>query len=178
MSSAFSLAGRRTDAPDAAPRFPLANVSSVRERLRELFHEHECSALFCAAACGADLVALELAADLEIPAWIVLPFAPERFRETSVVDRPGDWGPLYDRLIASAAREGRLIAHNHVPGDDDTYRKANEDILDAAVRLASGRELHAVIAWEGKRREGSDITYLFAESARARGMPVHENSTL
>jgi hypothetical protein len=178
MSSAFSLAGRRTDAPGTAPRFPLANVAAVRERLRELFDKGECSALFCAAACGADLVALDLAADLTIPAWIVLPFAPERFRETSVVDRPGDWGPIYDRHIASAARAGRLITHDHLPGDDETYRKANEDILDAAVRFASDRELRAAIAWEGKRREGSDITYLFAESARARGMPVHEILTL
>ena len=178
MSTAFSLAGRRTDAPDSAPRFPLANVSLVRERLRELFHRHECTALFCAAACGADLTALELASDLEIPAWIVLPFAAERFRETSVVDRPGDWGPLYDRLIASAARAGRLIAHDHVPGDDGTYRTANEDILDAAERFASGREQHAVIAWEGKPREGTDITNLFAQSARARSLPLHEILTL
>ena len=178
MSSAFALAGRRTDAPDVAARFPLANVSLVRERLGALFHQHECTALFCAAACGVDLLALDLAAELEIPAWIVLPFAAERFRETSVVDRPGDWGPIYDRLIAGAARAGRLLVHEHVPGDAGTYRKANEDILDAAVRFASGRELHAVIAWEGQRREGTDITQLFAESARARGLPVHEISTL
>jgi hypothetical protein len=178
MSSAFSLAGRRTDAPDSAPRFPLANIALVRERLRELFQQHDCSALFSAGACGADIVAQELASELEIPAWIVLPFAPERFRETSVVDRPGDWGPRYDKLIASAARAGRLIAHNHLPGDDATYLAANEDILDAAVRFAAGRELRAVIAWDGVPREGTDITQLFAQSAHTRGMPVHEILTL
>jgi hypothetical protein len=178
MSTAFSLAGRRTDAPNAAPRFPLAQREVVRVRLRELFQKHDASALFCAAACGADLLALEVAAELEIPAWIVLPFAVERFRASSVVDRPGDWGPIYDRQIATAEQAGRLIVHNLSAEDDATYVRANEDILDAATRLAAGRELHAAIAWEGKPRDGTDVTQAFAQSARSRNMPVHEISTL
>jgi hypothetical protein len=119
----------------------------VRERLRELFLAHNTSALFCAAACGSDLLALELASELKIPAWIVLPFPPDEFRQTSVVDRPGDWGPVYDRQIQLARAAERLITHTLPEGDDATYAQANEDILDAAVRFAAGRELRAVIAW-------------------------------
>lgn len=172
------MAGRRTDALGAEPRFPLANRAIVRDRLRELFQAHEASALFCAAACGTDLIALELATDLQVPAWIVLPFPPEQFRETSVIDRPGDWGPVYDRQVRLAREAGRLITHAHPAGDDATYARANEDILDAAERFAAGRELRAVIAWEGKARVGTDITRAFADSARARGLPVHEILTV
>lgn len=178
MTSAFCLAGRRTDAVDAAPRFPLVNTPIVRERLRDVFQKYSGSALFCAAACGADLIALELATQLRIASWIVLPFAPDQFRASSVVDRPGDWGPIYDRQIRIATDAGRLIVHAHPAGEDATYVKANEDILDAAARLATGHELRAVIAWEGKPREGTDVTKAFADSARARGMPVHEVLTL
>jgi hypothetical protein len=178
MSSAFSLAGRRTDAVGGEPRFPLANVALVRGRLRDLFHAYSGSALFCAAACGADLIALELAEELKVPAWIVLPFAPALFLASSVEDRPGAWGPIFERQVRLAGETGRLIVHDHSPADDATYIRANEDILDAAVKHAGGRELRAVIAWEGKARVGSDVTGAFAESARARGMPVHEVLTL
>jgi hypothetical protein len=179
MPSAFSLAGRRIDAPDATPRFPLANTAIVRVRLRELFQRHDASALFCAAAAGSDLIALELATELKIPAWIVLPFPPEQFRETSVIDRPGDWGAIYDQQVHLAREAGRLISHEHPVGDAETYVRANEDILDAAEHFsADGHKLRAVIAWEGKSRAVNDVTRAFADSARSRGIPVSEVLTL
>ena len=44
----------------------------------------------------------DLTRDLGMPFRIVLPFDKKTFRETSVVDRPGDWGPRYDRICAAA----------------------------------------------------------------------------
>jgi hypothetical protein len=175
----LTLAGRRIDAPDVAARFPLANVALVRGRLREVFETLQPAAVVCAAACGADLIALELADELGVPGWVVLPFAAELFRSTSVVDRPGDWGPLYDRLVDRAARAERLIAHEMPADDDATYLHANEAILDLAVREAASVEnVRALVAWEGTPRAGVDVTYAFAESARRRGIAVVEISTL
>src|SRR5438552_4042532 len=91
-----ALAGRRIDAEGAPARFPLDQAPRVRERLDALLLELRPAALVCSAACGADLLALEAAAALNIPARIVLPFEPGRFRTSSVVDRPGDWGPRFD----------------------------------------------------------------------------------
>src|SRR5689334_16384562 len=105
----IALAGRRIDTPDTdPPRFPLGGVPLVRRRLAELFRVERATALVCSAACGADLVALEEAERLGIRRRIVLPFPPERFRETSVVDRPGDWGSAFDRLVAAARAAGDL----------------------------------------------------------------------
>ena len=110
MATTIALAGRRIDAPDAeTPRFPLANVPLVRDRLRAFFVERGAGTLVCSAACGADLVALEAAESLGMRRRIVLPFDPARFRQTSVTDRPGDWGPTYDRLVETARREGDLV---------------------------------------------------------------------
>ena len=93
-TAVVALAGRRIDLPEAqVPRFPLENVQEVGRRICEALYEMHAVALVCSAACGADLVALEQAKQLGLRRRIVLPFAPERFRETSVVDRPGDWGP-------------------------------------------------------------------------------------
>src|SRR5947209_320182 len=93
----IALAGRRIDAPNAeTPRFPLENREKVGNRIRDFLAEHGATALVCSAACGADLLALEAAEELGLRRRILLPFAPDRFRATSVTDRPGEWGPLFD----------------------------------------------------------------------------------
>ena len=94
-----ALAGRRIDKPDAdAPRFPLTGVDLVRGRLHHLLSEKKVTTFVCSAACGADLLALAAARDLGIRRRVILPFTRERFRVTSVVDRPGDWGPLFNAV--------------------------------------------------------------------------------
>lgn len=161
-----ALAGRRIDAPDTAPpRFPLTNVSIVRQRLAELLSKEPAAALVCSAACGADLIALEEAERLGLRRRIVLPFSPKQFRETSVTDRPGDWGPLFDRLIAAAQVAGDLVVLDGAGGDDGAaYAAANKAIIREAEALARAKSnapplrLVAVIVWEGSARVGSDAS--------------------
>jgi hypothetical protein len=162
----IALAGRRIDAPEAkSVRFPLNNVPTVRERLAALLAAEHAEALVCSAACGADLIALSEAERLGLRRRIVLPFSAKRFRETSVTDRPGEWGPLYDRLIAEAQGAGDLVVLPATGGDDDAaYAVANHTIIHEAEGLAQaapdGRpyRLVAVIVWEGSAREGADAS--------------------
>jgi hypothetical protein len=84
-----SLGGESTPSITNSPRFPLEAVPTVRRRLADLLAKERAVALVCSAACGADLVALEEAERLGLRRRIVLPFPPERFRKTSVTDRPG-----------------------------------------------------------------------------------------
>jgi hypothetical protein len=162
----IALAGRRIDAPETkSARFPLSNVPIVRERLAALLAAEHAEALVCSAACGADLIALAEAERLGLRRQIVLPFSAKRFRETSVTDRPGEWGPLYDRLIAEAQAAGDLVVLPGTDGDDDAaYATANHSIISEAQRLAQaapdGRpyRLVAVIVWEGSAREGADAS--------------------
>jgi hypothetical protein len=176
MAHVAALAGRRIDAADAkAPRFPLANADLVRGRLDALFRAEANRALVCSAACGADLIALDVAGALGFRRRVVLPFAPERFRETSVTDRPGDWGPLFDRIIGEVQAAGDVVMLGLDEGDDATYATANDAILDEAEALAGHpSEVVAVIVWEGGSRGEGDLTEAFATSARARAHPVRE----
>lgn len=172
----IALAGRRIDAPDAKEaRFPPDAVPRVRDRLATLLPEERAEALVCSGACGADLIALEEADRLGLRRIVVLPFAPGRFRETSVIDRPGDWGPRFDRVIADVGAAGDLVVLNGGPDDESAYAAANQAIIGQAQALShlasdgGHRRLVAIVVWEGQARSGSDATEAFRRLAANAG---------
>jgi hypothetical protein len=174
VGAVVALAGRRTDAPGAAARFPLENIPLVRQRLAEALAAEHATALVSSAACGADLVALEEAERLGIRRRIILPFAPERFRSSSVTDRPGDFGPVFDRHIATVQAAGDLVVMDVQGGsEDDAYAAATVAIIDEALMLAraSGTpcRMVAMLVWEGAARSGPDATGEFRQRALAAG---------
>ncbi|HEY3991544.1 MAG TPA: hypothetical protein VGM01_01580 [Ktedonobacteraceae bacterium] len=179
-----TLAGRRIDAPNAmVTRFPLEESSSVYQQIQTLLKENQATALVSSAACGADLLALEAAGQLGIRRRIILSFEPELFRSTSVTDRPGDWGKLYDRIINEVEAVGDLVLLHEKTDDAATYIRANQAILDEAQQLAREAALEAdtetdnllaVLIWEGQSRGEGDITAAFREEAHARAIPTAE----
>ncbi len=190
----IALAGRRIDAPDmVSPRFPLQHAPMVRERIRALLVEREATGLVCAAACGADLLALAAAGTLGLRRRIVLPFAPDRFRDLSVTDRPGEWGPLFDSIVRQVEAAGDLMVLDDAGEDEVAFTAVNRAILDEALALGHGdahrhrrvvppREdpgetVRAVIVWDGKSRGEDDVTAAFAREAGVRGLAVDEVST-
>jgi hypothetical protein len=168
-------AGRRIDAPGAPARFPEANIALVRQRIKELFLLQKPGVLVSAAACGSDLLALEVAEELNVRRVVLLPSPPETFRRTSVVDRPGDWGSRFDKL----AREVRLEVVSDAHGQE-SYLDANLKLLDRAEALAKQRSTTAIalVVWNGKSRGPDDVTEHFLKNAQARKLRVIEVPTL
>lgn len=176
----IALAGRRVDSADAKqPRFPLQNVEMVRTRARAVLEEKGATALVSSAACGADLIALSEAGRLGLRRRVILPFERRRFRETSVTDRPGDWGPLYDEVLDAVEAAGDLVILQDVT-DDEAYSAANHAILDEAVALAKAvhEPATAVLMWDGVSRGDHDLTEEFGAEARKRGLAVTEVRTI
>ena len=184
----ITLAGRRIDAPDATvPRFPLARSAVVRERILTLLREQHATALVSAAACGADLLALNAAGELGIRRYVVLPFSRERFRALSVVDRPGEWGTLFDQIISDVEAAGDLLLLNETQENTAALVRTNKAILNRAQALvheavkvnanASPPAVLAVIVWDGQPRGEGDLTANFADEARSRNIPVAEIAT-
>lgn len=191
-----AFAGRRIDATDAEPpRFPLTQVNVVQKKIEELFRRDNVNALISSAACGADLIALRMAQKLGIRYRIVLPFAPERFRITSVMDRPctqeWNWGVLFDQVIDIAQGKGALVVVETHEDRQAAYQAVNHAILNEALQQSRIQpnafrmelpqemyEVHAVIAWDGHARGPRDLTLHFAEEARSRGLAVKEILTL
>jgi hypothetical protein len=175
-----ALAGRRVDSAEAKePRFPLRNVQIVRTRARAVLLEKGATALVSSAACGADLIALSEAGQLGLRRRVILPFERMRFRETSVTDRPGKWGPLYDQVIDEVEAAGDLVILRNEP-DDEAYSAANHVILDQAIALAkeSHKAATAVLIWDGISRGDHDLTEEFGAEARKRGLVVTEVRTI
>jgi hypothetical protein len=184
-TAVVALAGRRIDLPDAqVTRFPLENIQEVGRRVCEALCKIRAVALVCSAACGADLVALEQARLLGLRRRIVLPFAPERFRQTSVIDRPGDWGPVYDQQVAATVAAGDLLVLEVATGGDAAYAAANEAIVREAQQLSrtlqpdQPHRLIAILVWEGAPRPGNDATARFRDLTRRAGFEEQSISTL
>jgi hypothetical protein len=175
----IALAGRRVDAIGAKQsRFSpeSESIERVRRRLRAMLISKGSIALISSAACGADLLALEEAGLLGIRRKIVLPFSRAKFRSTSVVDRPGNWGPLYDKAVEEVEVQGDLIVLE--PGlEDGAYVKTNHTIIEKAIAL--GHDLKYAVAavrvWEGKSRGTGDLTEEFGLYAKKRGITLIED---
>ena len=179
-ATVVAVAGRRMDASDAAvARFPLHNRDRVREAIRSALIASRAVVLVSSGACGVDLLALDAARTLGIRRRIVLPFAADRFRTTSVVDRPGDWGPLFDELVADARSQGDLVVLNLGEGDD-AYSKANQAIVHEgeALAVAVNASKRALIVWDGASRGPDDLTDHFKGHAASRGWRIEEIPTL
>lgn len=175
------LAGRRIDVADAEEkRFPLEMKEIVYVRIRDFFHKYNVKTLVSSAACGADLLAQKAARELGIERHIILPFGREKFRKTSVTDRPGDWGKLFDEICDQAERDGNLII---LEGFENTEEKAysavTAEILEYAGNLRPNKKnILAVAVWDGKAKNERDETVSFIERAKSKSIKVEEISTV
>jgi hypothetical protein len=175
------LAGRRPDALDTdVARFPVTRIPIVRRELSEVFVKEEFTSLVCAAACGADLLALEVAVELDLEIYIVLPFDSDQFRHLSVIDRPGDWVAVYDQLIAQTRDTGHLQELDLASEDSTTFLEANEAIIRQARKVAEvdGMSPIAIVVWDGQSRGEDDVTQNFKQLCQQADFRVIEISTL
>jgi hypothetical protein len=169
-------AGRRVDAPDAQPaRFPPSKVPKVRERIRELLLREKPVAVVCSAACGADLLLLDVAGQMHIKQFVLLASDQETFRQSSVTDRPGNWGDLYDHVLKTAKVETLKV-----PGGQEGYLQTNLELLNRGEELARARGVpaQALVIWNQESRGPDDVTEHFLKQAKQRHIPILEISTL
>jgi len=178
----IALAGRRVDALDPkSVRFPSTpeNLETVRKRIFELLQAKHASVLVSSAACGADLLALSAAGALGVRRIIVLPFEREKFRQTSVTDRPGEWFSLYDSILDDVQKTGDLRILD-LKSEEESYAGTNHVIVDEAISLGQKLRVpvNAVLVWDGKSRGKGDLTEEFGRYARSRKVAVIDVMTV
>ncbi len=187
-SMIVALAGRRID-PEVAtiPRFPLQNIPMVGDRIKTFFADHRVQIVVSSGACGADLVALEIAEQLGITRYVLLPCARSRFMDLSVTDRPGAWGPTFERIYAGVRREGKDHIKTYPTRHDaqPDFAGLNQKILRKALLLDSQSQragtppdVLALMIWDGKSRGDDDFTAAFAREAQQLCIPVIEVLTV
>jgi hypothetical protein len=176
-----ALAGRRIDAVEASsPSFPLEHAMLVAERLRGAFIREKIDTLVCSAACGADLIALAVAGQISIRRRVILPFDREKFRATSVTDRPGSWVVEYDRILQEVEMARDLVILDGYDSSEEAYRQANRRIFADALSQSIGtpKDVLSFVVWDGQARSGSDATFEFLQSAAELELRIIEVSTL
>jgi len=169
-------AGRRVDAPDTnVRRFPPQNVPKVRNKIQQLLASQKPLAIVSAAACGADLLLLDVAGEIHVRCYVLLPSEPEEFRVSSVTDRPGNWGELYSKVLRTAKVEVFKL-----PEGQEGYLETNLKLLDRGEMLAKHEHttVNALVVWNQESRGPDDVTAHFLEQAKLRKMPILEISTL
>ncbi|MFO1406223.1 MAG: tetratricopeptide repeat-containing protein [Steroidobacteraceae bacterium] len=119
------LTGNMIDLPGRdVPRFPPELEPVVRRLLRERFSALRPLAVYGSAACGADILGLEVAHELGAEIHVVLPFPPSEFREASVEIVAGDWGERFDRLLGLAATV-TVTSDHRASGSTATFEYGN-----------------------------------------------------
>lgn len=175
-----AFAGRRIDEIDAInPRFPIKNIDKVKEKITKYFIRNKLTFLVSAAAYGSDIIALEVALDLKVEIQVILPFKPEFFKIRSVIDRDTTWGPRFDKIINTLMSSNHLVYSDTEYEDDNSFKKCNTEILNFALskfeinkKFSEYEELRALIAWDGKKKITTDITFNFIEQARMRKIKI------
>ncbi|PWB59493.1 MAG: hypothetical protein C3F16_12070 [Betaproteobacteria bacterium] len=117
--------GHMVDAPGRPnPRFPAALEPAVREALRSRIAAIRPVAAYGSAACGADLLCLELVREMGGETHVVLPFPAREFRDASVDFAGGDWGERFERSLA-AADSVTVTSDHRASGSTATYEYSN-----------------------------------------------------
>jgi len=169
------FAGHMVDLPDRPkPRFPPRAVDAAAEAIGRtldglLAQGPESAVAASSAARGGDLLFLEACRERGLVTHIVLPFAPERFMETSVRGAAGgDWDGRF-RAIWRQTPEAR----RHVPDTrdaDNPYAACNRSLVDLARRL--GGKLCLIVLWDGRAGDGPGGTASLVEQVRQAGGEV------
>jgi hypothetical protein len=176
----LALSGRRIDSAIAEERrFPPENEAIVAIRIRNIMVSAAGQAVVCSAACGADILALESAAQLGLDRRVVLPFPRQQFRATSVADRGEEWGRRFDAILEQIPSKD-ILELNLQGGNNDAYATANSKIIDEAADWASttGRRALAMVVWNGVSRGPTDMTDGFRKLAVDRELEVIPVPTL
>lgn len=134
------FAGRRPS--DEKGAFPPSREEYLVERVERLLTGLRPSHVVGSAAAGSDLIVLEAAARLGIPATIVLAGDTDSFAADSVADKPG-WHPRFEAVLQGP----HVTVEPLVVGGDagEGYRAATRHMIDRAQHLR-----------DAARQEGDD----------------------
>jgi CRP-like cAMP-binding protein len=150
--SGHILRGDELDQPAQA-----ATEALIRKRAEEIFRAHNVGIVYGALAAGTDIILAEVALSLGAELDIVLPFATERFIDTSVKigdppDEPGKWESRFRAILDGSQGARSLTIMDPVdPADRDlddyflyAFRYAGGCALQRAAMLQTSCRLVAV----------------------------------
>ncbi len=123
-------AGRRPSGDDGV--FPSTREQYLAERVERLLAGLRPTRLVGSAAAGSDVIILEAAARLNVPATVVLAGNVESFAADSVDDKPG-WRPRFDAVLNAPNVTVEPLALSESGGD--AYKAVTRHFIERAEEL-------------------------------------------
>ncbi len=153
----IAFAGHLIDRPSRPnPRFPAHLEAAVRLAIEQRLAAVGPAIGFAAAACGADLIFLELMRARGADTHIVLPYGPEQFVPDSVDYLPGTrWRVRFDTAVRKASQV--ISASDHRLGDGGMSYEYGFRVLDGEAAMHADKldtELVCVAVWDGLPGDG------------------------
>ena len=156
------------------PRFPAELEPVVTQAIREKIKVSEVAIGYSSAACGSDILFLEIMLDSGGEIVVVLPYEREQFIRDSVDLIPGaTWSARFKRVLERATRVVTASAHRlDIGGVSHDY--ANQVQLGLARIHASELEtgLAPLAVWDGAPGDGPGGTANVVKRWREIGLPV------
>ncbi|HUJ39446.1 MAG TPA: RyR domain-containing protein [Candidatus Acidoferrales bacterium] len=156
-----AFVGHLLDRPDRpAPRFPAHLEPAVRQALRERLGALHAGIGFSAAACGSDILFLEVLRELGGETHVVLPFCKEQFVEQSVSVVPGGgWEARFEAALKDAA-ETVYASGKMLTAGAASFEYVGQLLIGlAGLRAAQlETELIPLAVWDGNPGDGAGGT--------------------
>lgn len=162
--------GHMVDPPGTTPpRFP----NSIRDKARQAIFDKVQQELartegkvvaIASAASGGDLLFHDVCEELGIEHRLLLPLAPDRFRNETVSPAGRFWEDQFDRLLRNVPAPPYLSNSDDLPiwlsmkTDYSTWQRANLWLLQEALAVES-KNLSLIALWDGVKTEGIGGTY-------------------
>lgn len=161
-----AFAGHMFDRPERnSPRFPLTAASPVQGRIRVALAELGVTAGYSSLACGADMLFAEAMLERDAELHVVLPFARERFLQTSVNLLPGLNLTAHFEKILGHAKHVTVISDNRVTSEVLAYEICSQQICELARTRAENLRcpLHPLVVWDGQPGDAPGSTASFVQ---------------
>jgi class 3 adenylate cyclase/tetratricopeptide (TPR) repeat protein len=135
-------------------RFPECLVASVKEELSRVLTRIDAQIGYASAACGADILFIEVMIERGGEINVVLPFREEDFIKTSVGFAGKHWEDRFHRALEKATSVKYLTEEGYF-GNDDLFAFAGTIIQGLSIlRAESMNTLPTLLAlWDRKERE-------------------------
>ena len=147
-----AFTGHLLDAPGRrSPRFPAEAAPSVRRSIESLLESMGAGIGYSSAACGADVLFLEVLQERGGESNVVLPFDRPDFFAASVAFAGEEWVRRAERVLAKSVRVDQATRGKY-NADDLLFFYANSLIIGKAILRSRFLETepHLLAVWDGK----------------------------
>lgn len=171
----IAFTGHMVDSPGRkVPRFPPALEERVKDVIRSALDYFDPGIGYSSAACGSDILFLELMQERKAETNVVLPFELEEFIKVSVNFAGDQWQTRADQVLARCTQRVQATEGKYL-GDDLLFDYANHVIMGKALLRSSMLETDPVLVavWDPKSSAATGGTSDFVQTWESKNLPMH-----